>query len=242
VKLALWTPRPDRGWPAVLVPRLAAAVELTVLGDEPGERPEAELDLYDIANDPQHAFVYRALLERPGLVVLADWNLHALVHAATAGQGDGDGYRREARRQRGGAGDFIARQVLQGTGSALARLLPLNGRVLEASVALVTTRPGLQVQAAARLGGRPLLALALDADSPAPGANARALLDLARTAAAARGRFEAEHARRRALEATPLGRALDELRSRSHELGLADPPPSVPARIARLLPGGRADV
>jgi len=235
VRLALWTPVRDRGWPARLAPVLGRAAELVVVGAGATPRPDVALDLYHLADDPAYGFVYRALLDRPGLVLLEDWNLHGLVRAETAGRGEFESYRREARRERGATGDFIARQFVAGRGGALARLLPLNGRVLDACVALATPREEIRTRAAPRLPGRSVVRLALD-DPLAPLEPLAASLlvlvreGLGRLADRVRALEEA-----RGLDDTPLGRALEAVRPRAHELGLAELPAGARARFAALL-------
>jgi hypothetical protein len=130
----------------------------------PGGRegaPEADLDLYHVANDPDHAFVHRALRSRPGVVLLADWGLHRLARACAGG--DVGAYLAEARRAHGELGTFVARQVELGLGGeVLTARLTLNDRVLEASLGLVAFTEYIRVRAAARLPGRPVTRLALD--------------------------------------------------------------------------------
>ncbi|MGE5125558.1 MAG: hypothetical protein ACM3PV_04660 [Betaproteobacteria bacterium] len=235
MRLALWTPRPARGWLAGVVPQLERAARLVVVADESRPRPQVDVDLYHVANDPAHGFVYRALLERPGLVVLEDWRLHELVLAETAGRGDPDAYRREARRSRGATGEFIARQVLRGLGGELPSLLALNERVLEASLALAVTRAGDLPRAAACVAGRPFVQLPLGAGDAGPAA--AALIALAREALPRLPAALRAARLRQAAEATPLGRALGELRPLARELGLAELPPGSVGRVAALLPG-----
>jgi hypothetical protein len=237
VRLALWTPLRDRGWPARLAPALERSVELVVIGTAATPRPAVDLDLYHLADDPAHGFVYRALLDRPGLVLLDDWTLHHLVWAETAARGEIARFTRDARRERGATGEFIARQVVAGRGGALARLLPLNGRVLDACVALATPHEEIRALAAPRLPGRTVVRLALDDPGAPPERLAAALLALARVGLgrlADRVRALEEAA---ALEATPLGRALEAVRPRALELGLAELPAGARARIAARLPG-----
>lgn len=231
MKLAVWTPRPAAAW-AVVLGRLADGVSL--VPDEPAAPPPADLHLYHVRDDPAYGFVYRALLREPGLVVLEDWNLHRLVHAETAARGDVGTYRREARRAHGDTGSFVAEQVLAGRGGALAALVPLNDRVLEASLGLATTLADVRARAAARLGGRPSVQLAED---PEAAASALAGLSLAVHA-------DLEHLRRQATadrgpEGTLLALALDELRPAAHALGLTRVPRDVAALVAGLFPEGR---
>jgi hypothetical protein len=124
--------------------------------------PEADLDIYHVMDDPAHGFVYRALLERPGLVVLEEWGLHRLIQAETIGRGDEETYRRELRRAHGERGSFVARQVLRGRGGLLPAMLPVNERVLESSLGVVATTATVRRAAATCLPGRPVIHLPLD--------------------------------------------------------------------------------
>ena len=179
MRLALWSPRVDRGWPMALAPLLARETRLDLVGAEVTAPPEADLDIYDVADDPAHGFVYRALRERPGLVVLEEWGLHRLVHAETVGRGDEESYRRELRRAHGEAGAFVARQVLRGRGGQLPTLLPVNERVLESSLGVVAATEAVRAAVAARLPGRAVVHLPLGflglASLPGRGAARRAL-------------------------------------------------------------------
>jgi hypothetical protein len=169
MRLALWSPSRDRGWPAALGPLLARKTPLELVGEEPAAPPAADLHIYHVADDPTHGFVYRALLRRPGLVVLEDWGLHRLVHAETVGRGEEATYRRELRRAHGETGAFVARQVLSGRGGLLPPLLlPVNERVLESALAVVATSEAVRAAAAARLPSRPVLHLPLSFVGLAP--------------------------------------------------------------------------
>ena len=179
MRLALWSPRVGRGWPVALAPLLARETRLDLVGAEVAAPPEADLDIYDVTDDPAHGFVYRALRERPGLVVLEEWGLHRLVHAETVGRGDEEAYRRELRRAHGEGGAFVARQVLRGRGGQLPTLLPVNERVLESSLGVVAATEAVRAAVAARVPGRAVVHLPLGflglASLPGRGAARRAL-------------------------------------------------------------------
>jgi hypothetical protein len=152
---------------AALEPHLGRDVELELVGEEPRSPPAADLHLYHVADDPAHGFVYRALLRGPGLVVLEDWGLHRLVHAETAGRGNEAEYRQEARRAHGELGDFVSRQVVQGSGGVLAAaVLTMNERVLDAGLGFVATSEAVQARVAARLPGRAVAHLPLAFQAP----------------------------------------------------------------------------
>jgi glycosyltransferase involved in cell wall biosynthesis len=157
MRVALWTPRRRLGWPRALASLLRESVDLEVVSGEPASIPDVDLDVYHVDDRADHAFVYHALLRRPGVVVLEEWGLHQLVHASTAGRGDTTAYRSEARRAHGPLGSFCAGQVLAGRGGRLPALLTLNRRVLEAARGLVATSRAVESLAAPHLRGRPLV-------------------------------------------------------------------------------------
>jgi hypothetical protein len=224
MKVALWTPL--AGPVASAAPFVAREHELVIVGTPEGERPTANLDVYHVRDVATCGYVYRALVERAGIVVLDHWNLHALVFAETAGRGRPDLYRREARRAHGDVGSFVARQMLAGLGGELARLAPMNRRVLESSLGLVSFDAEIAARAAALLPGRPVLHVAEPQSvlDDAAAVLAKVLLRLvARIAPAAEPERRAIAARR-AAEATPLGHALDELGWAARELAVAGPP------------------
>ena len=239
MRLALWTPA--AGALAAAAPLLAREFETTLVGTPPDPRPDVDLDVYEVGDSPGYGFVYRALVERPGVVLLRDWNLHALVFAETAGRGSPHAYRREARRAHGDVGAFAARQVLAGLGGALPRLVPLNRRVLEASLALVSFDAGIAARAAALLPSRPVLELEApeSAMGEAAALLAKVLLRLVHKLAAAAEPARREAKARRAQETTPLGAALAELAWASRELGLPDPPEGTAELVRPLFPGTR---
>ncbi len=143
--------------PAAVAPDLLCAYRIV----EPGQAGEADLDFFQVGNSPAHAFVYRAALERPGVVLLHDWNLHHLVLKETVERGDVSCYLREMRRAHGETGTFVGRQVARALGGELLpALFPLNDRLLEASLGVVGLSRWVCSRASLRLPGRPVLRLA----------------------------------------------------------------------------------
>jgi hypothetical protein len=231
LRLALWTAQP-LAWPAGLVAQQSPGAELVIVAREPGV--EADLHVYDVTASAACGFVYRALLREPGLVVLSDWNLHDLVYTETAGRGDGAAYLREMRRAHGPTGAFVARQVLRDLGGVLPALTPLNARVLDASLGLVATTEAVLALARASLRGRPVVHLPLGRCDPRHAATA--LLALAQELAPRLPEARRSLAAGRAMEATPLGRALAEILPLARELGQHDVPGLHPL-VASLFPG-----
>jgi glycosyltransferase involved in cell wall biosynthesis len=192
VRVNVWSPLPPSAsgiadYVAEQLPALARHLDVTAVGPESSEPAEADLDLYQLGNSAAHAFVYRAALRRPGVVLLHDWSLHHLVLAETLEQGDRTTYLREMRRSYGEAGSFVGRQIARGLGGALLpALYPLNDRILESSLAVVGLSRFVAARAALRLCGRPVLQLPhhlwLALDPPPSRDEARGALGLPRDA------------------------------------------------------------
>lgn len=142
--------------PAATDPAAAAGLPLLRAGEDVG----ADLHVYHIGNSPAHAFVYRAALERPGVVVLHDFSLHHLVLHETVERGDRAAYLEQMRRAYGEAGTFAGRQIARALGGdLLPALYPLSERLLDGSLAVVGLTRYVVSRAALRLGKRPVLHL-----------------------------------------------------------------------------------
>jgi glycosyltransferase involved in cell wall biosynthesis len=165
IKVALWSPLPPSpsgiaDYVAETLPALARHFEVVTVAETPNVVPEADLHLYHLGNSPAHAFVYRAARAQPGVVVLHDWSLHHLVLRETVERGDVSAYLREMRRAYGETGTFVARQVARALGGdLLPALFPLNDRMLEGSLGVVTLSAQTAARVARRLPGRPRLHL-----------------------------------------------------------------------------------
>jgi glycosyltransferase involved in cell wall biosynthesis len=190
--VAVWSPRPPSpsgiaDYVAEQMPALGAHLDVRWVGSA-DEAVDADLDVYHLGNSPAHAFVYRAARRRPGVVVLHDWSLHQLVLCETVERGDPSAYLREMRRAHGEEGTFVGRQVARALGgSLLPALYPVNDRVLEGALAIVTLSRALAERVARRLPGQPVLHLphhlALPLDPLPSRAEARAALGLPADAA-----------------------------------------------------------
>lgn len=164
-RLNLWCPLPPSAsgiadYATEQLPFLERRFDVHVIAAAPeGRRPDAELDLYQIGNSPAHVYVYRAALERPGVVLLHD-DLHHLVLAEAVERGDPRAFLREMRRAYGERGSFLGRQTLRGLGGATwPALLPLNDRLLDRSLAVVGLTRQVAERAAAQIAPRPVLHL-----------------------------------------------------------------------------------
>lgn len=186
--IAVWSPLPPSpsgiaDYVAEQLPALARHADVRAVSREE-EAFEADLDVYHVGNSPAHAFVYRAALRRPGVVVLHDWSLHQLVLCETVERGDVSSYLREMRRAHGETGSFVGRQVARALGGTiLPSLYPVNERLLEGALGVVTLSRAMAARVARRVPGRPLLHLphhlALPLDPLPSRAQARAALGLA---------------------------------------------------------------
>ena len=162
--IAVWSPLPPSvsgiaDYVAEQLPALGRHADVRAVGSGV-EAPAADLDLYHVGNSPAHAGVYRAATRRPGVVVLHDWSLHQLVLCETVERGDVSAYLREMRRAHGEEGSFVGRQVARALGGpVLPALYPVNERVLESALAVVTLSRAMAARVARQLPGRPLLHL-----------------------------------------------------------------------------------
>jgi hypothetical protein len=162
--IAVWSPLPPSSsgiadYVAEQLPVLARHADVRAVSREE-DAFVADLDVYHVGNSPAHAFVYRAALRRPGVVVLHDWSLHQLVLCETVERGDVSSYLREMRRAHGETGSFVGRQVARALGGTLLpALFPLNERVLEGALAVVTLSRAMAGRVARALPGRRLLHL-----------------------------------------------------------------------------------
>ena len=168
MRLWVWSPPPESGsgiadYVAEQLPALRRHAEVRLVDSEPAAQvpaDAADLHVYHLGNSPAHAFIYRAALARPGVVVLHDWSLHHLVLFETVERGDTGRYLREMRRAHGPVGTFVGRQVARALGGdLLPARFPLNDRALEASLGVVGLTRYVASRAAGRLPGRPVLHL-----------------------------------------------------------------------------------
>lgn len=154
MKLAVFSPLPPAqsgiaDYCQALLPELARHFEieaflgegLEAMGLPPGVaiplrkarefRAEAfDAVLYQLGNNPDHAHVYDAAIQHPGIVVLHEINLHHLVADVTIRRGDWAGYLREVEHE-GGAGALAFAQRVAALEIGPDYDLPMNRRILE---------------------------------------------------------------------------------------------------------------
>jgi glycosyltransferase involved in cell wall biosynthesis/SAM-dependent methyltransferase len=122
---------------------VAAPLQRLLEAEVFAERPERfdpsryDLLLYQIGNNPYHAFAYQMALEHPGVVVMHESNLHHLIAELTIRCGDWDAYLRECDYHGGAAALEYARRVRALEVGPDYDGLPLTRRLLERSRALI---------------------------------------------------------------------------------------------------------
>lgn len=161
VPLVVFSPLPPAksgiaDYMAELLPALSELRPVVVVCDTPTGSPTGNwhvLDLagyeadpglarfphvYQIGNNADHVFAYRAFKRRPGILVQHDFNLHYLVEDATLAAGDGAGYREVLYEEYGDAGAALADLRQAGLFSEAQKLaLPLNTHLLRRAIGLV---------------------------------------------------------------------------------------------------------
>jgi glycosyltransferase involved in cell wall biosynthesis/SAM-dependent methyltransferase len=108
VRVAFFSPLPPAksgiaDYSAVLLDHLKRFAEVEAFAAKPLRFDAAEYDaiVYQLGNNPYHAFVYEMAMEHPGIVVLHEANLHHLIAEMTIRRGDWDAYVREVELNAG---------------------------------------------------------------------------------------------------------------------------------------------
>ncbi len=99
MRVAFFSPLPPArsgiaDYSAALLDCLRPRLDLTVFSDAgaPFDPSAFDAAIYQIGNNPDHAFVYEQALRHPGVVVLHESNLHHLIAHVTIGRGNWDAY------------------------------------------------------------------------------------------------------------------------------------------------------
>jgi glycosyltransferase involved in cell wall biosynthesis/SAM-dependent methyltransferase len=142
MRVACLSPLPPRKsgiaeYTAALAARLGELVELHLCDGPGGRLDDCDLSLYQIGNNPDHIFAYRAALAHPGVVTLHEFNLHHLVADATIREGDWEAYLQEAEYNGGPEALAYAQRVRALEVGPDYENLPMNRRLLEASRGII---------------------------------------------------------------------------------------------------------
>jgi glycosyltransferase involved in cell wall biosynthesis/SAM-dependent methyltransferase len=124
---------------AALAQPLARLVDLQVFSGKPEHFDPSQFDatIYQIGNNPYHAFAYEMALEHPGVVVMHESNLHHLVADITIRRGDWDAYLREAEYDSGPDALAYAQRVRALEVGPDYEGVPMTRRLLERSKAAI---------------------------------------------------------------------------------------------------------
>jgi len=120
---------------AALAPALSQLTSLDVISDAPTSfDPSAyDLALYQLGNNPWHAFVYDLAIEHPGVIVLHESNLHHLLTDVTIRRALWDNYLVECEYNGGPEALAYARRVRALEVGPDYDNLPMTRRLLERS-------------------------------------------------------------------------------------------------------------
>ena len=239
MRVALWTPSPDAAW----VRSLAAQ-----LGARAGARDRRPPSRASARRSRSTSTTWRTRRRtasstarsssRPGIVLLAEWRLHALVHAETAGRGDPDAYRREARRAHGDTGASWRARCSPASAERCRGLVAMNQRVLDASLALVAfdARGSRGAQPRCCPAGPSCIcrSTAPGADDERRGARQRRCAGSSWISLPAPSWSARASRRRGRAEGTLAGLGARRAALAARELGLAEPPADAEALVAAL--------
>src|SRR5579863_4372273 len=108
MRVAFFSPLPPAksgiaDYSAALLESLTRIADVESFGERPAAFDAADYDVcvYQIGNNPYHAFAYETALEHPGVVVLHEANLHHLIADLTIVRGDWDAYLRAVEHDAG---------------------------------------------------------------------------------------------------------------------------------------------
>ena len=144
MRVAVLTPLPPAKtgvahYASLLLPALAEKHDVRAFDSLDGYRRE-DFDevVYQLGNNPHHAWIYAEAMREPGVVVLHDLVLHHLIVEMTLARGDADGYIAALEANHGAAGAAWARGRAAGLHSEMGNfLLPASVEVAQRSTAVI---------------------------------------------------------------------------------------------------------
>jgi glycosyltransferase involved in cell wall biosynthesis/SAM-dependent methyltransferase len=144
MRVAFFSPMPPSrsgiaDYAAALAEPLRRLVDLDVFAETPSSFNAALYDaaVYQIGNNAHHAFAYEAALERPGVTVLHEANLHHLIAEMTIRRGDWDGYLAAVEYDGGADALAYARRVRALEAGPDYEGVPMLRRLVERSQAFI---------------------------------------------------------------------------------------------------------
>jgi glycosyltransferase involved in cell wall biosynthesis/SAM-dependent methyltransferase len=144
MRVAFFSPLPPSksgiaDYAAALLDPLRNHAEVQVFADAeaPFDPSRFDVALYQIGNNPYHAFAYETALRHPGVAVMHEANLHHLIADLTIRRDDWDAYLREAEYNGGERALDYARRVRALETGPDYDGLPMLRRILERSRGVV---------------------------------------------------------------------------------------------------------
>jgi len=142
-QFAMFTPLPPvrtgvAHYASMLIPALSNEIDLEVISEPPTANGEPRTAIYQLGNNPHHAWIYEAAMKYPGVIVLHDMVLHHLIVEMTLARGDVEGYVSALEANHGAAGAAWARGRAAGLHSEMGNfLLPASIDVANRSRAVI---------------------------------------------------------------------------------------------------------
>src|SRR5574340_249325 len=163
MRVAFFSPMPPSrsgiaDYAQALAGPLSREVKLEIFADGSRAFDPARFDtaLYQVGNNPYHAFVYEAALGHPGVVVMHESSLHHLLADLTIRRGDWDGYVEECAYNGGATAREFAERVRRLEAGPDYEGLPMTRRLLESARAVVVHSRYMEKQVRAQGFGGPV--------------------------------------------------------------------------------------
>lgn len=163
MRIAFFSPLPPAksgiaDYSAALLDPLARLVQVETFTEKLARFDATAYDaaVYQLGNNPHHAFAYDAAMEHPGVVVLHEANLHHLIVDLTIRRGDWDGYLREVERNGGVSALDYARRFVRTRERGPDYNLPMLGSVLDRSRAAIVHSGAVEEELRAHGFTRPI--------------------------------------------------------------------------------------
>ncbi|HEX5432252.1 MAG TPA: glycosyltransferase, partial [Bryobacteraceae bacterium] len=144
MRVAFFSPLPPAksgiaDYSAALLEPLSRLTEIETFAEAPKDFDPARYDIcvYQLGNNPYHAFAYRAALDHPGVAVLHEANLHHLIADLTIKRGDWDGYLQAVEANAGAGALEYARRYVRTLERGPQYEIPMLKPVLASSRAVV---------------------------------------------------------------------------------------------------------
>ncbi len=122
---------------SMVIPALREHLDVEVVDSRPATRDQRPA-IYQLGNNPHHAWIYEEAMKTPGVIVLHDLVLHHLIVEMTLARGDVEGYVAALRANHGEAGAAWARGRAAGLHSEMGNFLfPASIDVANRSLAVI---------------------------------------------------------------------------------------------------------